>query len=61
MVYNTTNDMELTGCISMTTRDYPKIKPTDAGAEVSFDLYGVSIDELLKLTGKELKVSLDEV
>ncbi len=50
--------MKCQAAIAMKTNDNPKIVPTENGAEVTFDLYGVSLDELMKLTGKELSLDV---
>lgn len=51
--------MKCQAAIAMTTRDAPKIKPTESGAEICFDLYDVSLDELRSYTGKELTLTLE--
>jgi len=44
--------------ISFTTTDYPKIKPTSTGAEVTFEIYNVSLDRLRELVGKNLELEI---
>lgn len=51
--------MKTQAVISMTTRDAPKIKVTDTGAEITFDVYDISIDELRGYTGKELTLTIE--
>ena len=52
--------MKAQAIISLTTKDMPRIKPVaNSGAEVTFELYDVSIDELLKLCEKELLIEIN--
>lgn len=46
--------------VSQTTTDYPKIKPTPTGAEVTFEIYEVSLDYLRGLVGKELELEIKD-
>ncbi len=45
--------------IAMQTNDYPKIKPTATGAEVTFELYDISLDELRNLSEQELTIIIE--
>lgn len=52
--------MKIKAVISIKTSDEPKIYPTLQGARVEFELYEVSVDELLKLTNKELSLEIHD-
>lgn len=50
--------MELEAAIAMTTSDFPKIKPTEYGAEVTFEIAQVSLDDLRELCNQPLTISI---
>ncbi len=56
--------MEITAVISQTATGDPKIKPRVfddiKGAEITFEFYNISVDELLSLCDKELKITIEE-
>ena len=52
--------IKATAILSVYTNDNPKIKPTTDGAEVTFELYHVSIDELREYMSKELTLVISE-
>lgn len=46
--------------ISQKMNDEPKIIPTTTGARIEFEIYDISLDELMKLVGKELSLEIKE-
>ena len=55
--------MICTAAVSQTATGDPKIKPRTfdgvSGAEITFELYNTSIDKLLELCEKELKITIE--
>ena len=52
--------MKAQAIIALTTKDIPKIKPlANRGAEVTFEFYDVSIDEIMGLCEKELTIEIE--
>ena len=51
------------GIISVNTRQAPKIKIGAKGEshEVSFDLYGIKLEDLLSLTEKRLSITIEDI
>lgn len=52
--------MKCKAIISMKTNDNPRIAVTATGAEVTFELYDVSVDKLKSYCEKELMITIEE-